>query len=50
MTTAKIVRKFSTDPELYKKLVAYRGHSNDFAGRVNSGDFSAYMDTMGKLN
>lgn len=41
VTTQKLVRKFSTDQEMLKKLQLYR---------QNSSDFAAYMETMGKLD
>ena len=41
VTTSKIVRIFSTDAEMYQKLQSYK---------VNSTEFTAFMDTIGKLN
>lgn len=38
VTTSKIVRVFSTDAEMYQKLMSYK---------VNSSEFSAFMDTVG---
>ena len=41
VTTSKIVRIFSTDAEMYQKLQSYK---------VNSNEFTAFMETIGKLN
>lgn len=40
MTTSKILRVFTTDQEMFKRLQAYK---------VNSSEFSAFMDTIGQL-
>lgn len=41
ITTQKIVRIFTSDHEMFLKLQSYK---------VNSPDFSAFMETVGKLN
>lgn len=41
LTTQKMLRIFSTSPEMYQKLNAWK---------VNSGEFAAYMETIGKLD
>lgn len=41
VTTQKLLRIFSTDPEMYQKLNAWK---------VPSGEFTSYMETIGSLN